>query len=119
MTLLELFLGFLKVGCFSFGGAYAAIPLIREVVSSYGWIGDEALEHMIAVSESTPGPIMVNLATYVGADRAGLLGAALATFALSPTSVWLPVTVTLSISFPSASSPSVSSQPSFVSGSAS
>ncbi len=82
MTLLELFLGFLKVGCFSFGGAYAAIPLIREVVSSYGWIGDEALEHMIAVSESTPGPIMVNLATYVGADRAGLLGAALATFAV-------------------------------------
>lgn len=80
MSILELLLGFLKVGCFSFGGAYAAIPLIRDVVRSYGWLTDEALEHMIAVSESTPGPIMVNLATYVGADRAGLAGAAAATF---------------------------------------
>ena len=80
MSILELLLGFLKVGCFSFGGAYAAIPLIRDVVRSYGWLTDEALEHMIAVSESTPGPIMVNLATYVGANRAGLAGAAAATF---------------------------------------
>lgn len=82
MTLLELFLGFLKVGCFSFGGAYASIPIIREIVLSYGWLTDEALEHMIAVSESTPGPIMVNLATYVGASHAGLAGAAAATFAV-------------------------------------
>ncbi|MBQ1684871.1 MAG: chromate transporter [Clostridia bacterium] len=82
MSLLELFWGFLKVGCFSFGGAYAAIPIIRDIVRSYGWLTDEALEHMIAVSESTPGPIMVNLATYVGADRGGLPGAALATFAV-------------------------------------
>ena len=83
MVFLELFLGFLKVGCFAFGGAYAAIPLIRDVVRSYGFLTDELLERMIAVSESTPGPIMVNLATYVGADRAGLLGAALATFAVA------------------------------------
>lgn len=77
----ELFWGFLKVGCFSFGGAYAAIPLIREVVLQYGWITEEQLTYMIAVSESTPGPIMVNLATYVGSSRAGMLGAVLATFA--------------------------------------
>ena len=82
MILLELFLGFLKVGAFAFGGAYAAIPLIRDVVRGYGWITDEVLEHMIAVSESTPGPIMVNLATYAGAERAGVLGAAAATFAV-------------------------------------
>ena len=82
MIYLDLLLGFLKVGCFSFGGAYAAIPLIRDVVLSYGWLTDEALEHMIAVSESTPGPIMVNLATYVGAEMAGPVGAAVATFAV-------------------------------------
>ena len=82
MIYLDLFLGFLRVGCFSFGGAYAAIPLIRDVVLSYGWLTDEMLTDMIAVSESTPGPIMVNLATYVGSSQAGLLGAALATFAV-------------------------------------
>lgn len=82
MILLELFFGFLKVGLFSFGGAYSAIPLIREVVLSYGWLTEEALTNMIAVSESTPGPIMVNVATYVGASQAGLAGAALATLAV-------------------------------------
>ena len=66
MIYLDLFLGFLKVGCFAFGGAYGAIPLIRDVVMSYGWLSDEMLTYMIAVSESTPGPIMVNLATYIG-----------------------------------------------------
>ena len=82
MILLELLLGFLKVGCFSFGGAYGAIPLIRDIVMSYGWLSDEMLTYMIAVSESTPGPIMVNLATYVGSNQAGLLGAIVATFAV-------------------------------------
>ena len=82
MILLELFWGFLKVGLFSFGGAYGAIPLIREVVLSYGWLDDGAISYMIAVSESTPGPIMVNLATYVGSSRGGVLGAAVATLAV-------------------------------------
>lgn len=82
MILLDLFLGFLYVGCFSFGGAYAAIPLIREVVLQYGWINDETLSYMIAISESTPGPIMVNLATYVGTNQAGVLGAFIATLAV-------------------------------------
>lgn len=82
MIYLDLFLGFLKVGCFSFGGAYGAIPLIRDVALSYGWLDDETLAYMIAVSESTPGPIMVNLATYVGSSQAGLGGAVLATLAV-------------------------------------
>ena len=82
MIYLDLFLGFLKVGCFAFGGAYGAIPLIRDVVMSYGWLSDEMLTYMSAVSESTPGPIMVNLATYVGSSQAGLLGAAIATLAV-------------------------------------
>ena len=80
MVYLDLFFGFLKVGCFSFGG-YAAIPLIREVVLGYGWLNDETLSYMIAVSESTPGPIMINLATYVGSSQAGFFGSVVATLA--------------------------------------
>ena len=82
MIYLDLLLGFLKVGCFAFGGAYGAIPLIRDVVISYGWLSDEMLTYMIAVSESTPGPIMVNLATYIGSSQAGALGAVIATLAV-------------------------------------
>lgn len=82
MIYLDLFLGFLRVGCFAFGGAYGAISLIRDVVLSYGWLTDETLTYMIAVSESTPGPIMVNLATYVGSNQGGLLGAIIATLAV-------------------------------------
>ena len=82
MILAELFVGFLKVGCFAFGGAYGAIPLIRDIVLSYGWLDEDMLTCMIAVSESTPGPIMVNLATYVGSVQAGFLGSLTATAAV-------------------------------------
>ena len=82
MIYLDLLVGFLKVGFFSFGGAYGAIPLIRDVVLEYSWMDEESVMDMIAVGESTPGPIMVNLATYVGSRQAGILGAALATLAV-------------------------------------
>ena len=82
MIFLDLLIGFLEVGLFSFGGAYAAIPLIRDVVLAHEWMDDEMLSYMIAVSESTPGPIMVNLATYVGSNKGGLLGAVIATTAV-------------------------------------
>ena len=82
MIYLDLFLGFLEVGCFAFGGAYGAIPLIRDIVLSYGWLSEETLTYMIAVSESTPGPIMINLATFVGNTQAGVLGAIIATAAV-------------------------------------
>ncbi len=82
MIHLDLLIGFLKVGLFAFGGAYGAIPLIRDVVLSYGWLDDEMLTYMIAVSESTPGPIMVNLATYVGSSQAGFPGALITTTAV-------------------------------------
>ena len=82
MSCLDLLFGFLKVGCFAFGGGYGAIPLIRDVVMSYGWMDDDMLSYMIAVSESTPGPIMVNLATYIGSNRGGVLGAVIATTAV-------------------------------------
>ena len=78
----ELLVSFLRVGLFSFGGAYGAIPLIREEVLRRGWLSDEALSYMIAVSESTPGPIMVNTATYIGSSQAGFFGALLATVAV-------------------------------------
>ena len=82
MIYLELLLGFLIVGCFSFGGAYGAIPLIREVVLAYGWVSEEMFTYFVAVSESTPGPIMVNLATYVGSSQGGFFGALIATTAV-------------------------------------
>ncbi len=82
MIYLDLLLGFLYVGCFAFGGAYGAIPLIRDVVLSHGWVSDETFTYVIAVSESTPGPIMINLATYVGKEQAGFIGAVIATTAV-------------------------------------
>ena len=82
MILLELLAGFLIIGCFSFGGSYSAIPLIREVVLYFGWLEEDKLSYMVAVSESTPGPIMVNLATYIGSSQAGIPGALIATAAV-------------------------------------
>lgn len=81
MIYVQLFLGFLRVGLFAFGGAYGAIPLIRDVVQSHGWLTDEMLSYMIAVSESTPGSIVVNLSTYVGYSQGGIFGALCATTA--------------------------------------
>ncbi|HRU52469.1 MAG TPA: chromate transporter [Planctomycetota bacterium] len=78
----KLFISFLTVGCFSFGGAYAAIPLIQETVEAYEFMHADELAYMIAISESTPGPIMINLATYIGTEQGGILGAIIATFAV-------------------------------------
>ena len=94
MIYLDLFLGFLKVGSFAFGGAYGAIPLIRDIVLSYGWLNNETLTYMIAVSESTPGPIMVNLATYIGSSQAGFFGAVLATLAVVLPSFFIILLIT-------------------------
>ena len=78
--LLPLFLTFLKIGAFTFGGGYAMIPLIqRETVESRKWITDEDVLEIIAIAESTPGPIAINSATFVGSRVAGLAGAACAT----------------------------------------
>ena len=82
MIYLELFLQFFKVSAFTFGGGYSAVPLIREVVLNANWMGEEQLTRMIAVSESTPGPILVNLATYIGKAQAGFWGSVVATIAV-------------------------------------
>ncbi len=79
MICLKLFWDFFQVSCFTFGGAYGAIPLIRDMVMGNGWISEDRFAYMIAVSESTPGPIMVNMATYIGSDQGGFWGSLAAT----------------------------------------
>ena len=78
----QLFLTFLKIGAVSFGGGYAMIPLIREECLAYSWLTEEAMMNFIAVAESTPGPISVNLATFVGSSQAGIWGSLVATLGL-------------------------------------
>ena len=79
MIYIELFLTFLQIGAFSFGGGYGMISLIREKVLLYGWLNEDELLNMIAVAESTPGPIAVNMATFVGSQQGGIAGALIAT----------------------------------------
>lgn len=73
MIYLELFLAFFKIGLFTFGGGYAMIPLVEEVALGFGLTPDQIL-NFIAVAESTPGPIAINMATFVGATYSGMLG---------------------------------------------
>ena len=80
MIYLKLFLTFLEIGAVSFGGGYGMIALIREKVLLNGWLGDDEFMSLIAVSESTPGPLAVNMATFVGSSQGGVLGALAATF---------------------------------------
>lgn len=78
--LLPLFLSFLKIGAFTFGGGAAMIPLIqKEAAERHKWISDEEIMEIVAIAESTPGPIAVNAATFTGYHAAGVPGAALAT----------------------------------------
>ena len=76
MIYLELFWGFLKIGLFSFGGGYAAMPLIQEqVVSTHNWLSMAEFTDLITISQMTPGPIAINSATFVGIKIAGIPGA--------------------------------------------
>ena len=75
--LLDLFLTFLKIGTVSFGGGYAMIPLITDECSR--WLSNDQIMNFIAVAESTPGPIAINMATFIGASQGGVLGAICAT----------------------------------------
>ncbi len=78
--LLNLFLSFFKIGLFSFGGGYAMIPLMEaEIIARYGWLSTAEFIDIIAIAETTPGPIAINSATYVGFRTAGFLGASVAT----------------------------------------
>ena len=80
MIYLELFWSFLKIGLFSFGGGYAAMPLIQEqVVSSHNWLSMAEFTDLITISQMTPGPIAINSATFVGIKIAGIPGALVST----------------------------------------
>ena len=74
----ELFLTFFKIGAVTFGGGYAMLPLVQEAVVPK-WLSEDMFMNFIAVAESTPGPIAINMATFIGSSQAGILGAILAT----------------------------------------
>ena len=95
MILFDLFYKFFLIGLFSFGGGYAAVPLIRDTVTSSNWMSEAELTNMIAISESTPGPLMINLATYIGSEKAGFWGAVLATFAVTIPSMLIMILIML------------------------
>jgi len=79
-TMLEVFLTFFKIGAFTFGGGYAMIPFIqRETVEKHGWISDDDILEIVAIAESTPGPIAINSATFVGYRTCGFWGSVCAT----------------------------------------
>lgn len=79
MTYLELFLTFLEIGALSFGGGCGMISLIREKVLLHQWLTESEFMSFIAVSESTPGPLAVNMATFIGSSQGGMAGAFCAT----------------------------------------
>lgn len=87
MILLRLYWEFFKTGLFAVGGGLATIPFLQNMGVATGWFTDADLTTMIAVSESTPGPIGVNMATYVGFHLAGVLGAVIATLGLITPSI--------------------------------
>ena len=79
MIYLQLFFTFLKVGAFAFGGGYAMLSLMGDSVLKYGWMTEEELLNFVGVETVIPGPIAVNMATYIGYEQGGFLGALLAT----------------------------------------
>lgn len=79
MIYLTLFLEFFKIGLFSFGGGFGMIPLVEETVVNHGWLSESSFYDFIGVCESTPGPIAINMATYIGSTQGGLLGSIVAT----------------------------------------
>ncbi|MBQ6839102.1 MAG: chromate transporter [Oscillospiraceae bacterium] len=77
----QIFAAFFRIGAFTFGGGLAMIPLIqKEAVEKHGWVSDDDILEIVAIAESTPGPIAINAATFVGYRAAGVLGSAFATF---------------------------------------
>ncbi|MBO7253856.1 MAG: chromate transporter, partial [Clostridia bacterium] len=76
-TFLLLIWDFLKTGAFAIGGGLATIPFLREISENRKWFTDQELMDFIAISESTPGPIAINMATFIGMSQGGILGALL------------------------------------------
>lgn len=98
--LLDLFLTFLKIGATTFGGGYAMIPLIRhDVVEKKKWLEEDELIEILAIAESTPGPIAINVATYTGYRIKGFFGSLLATLAIVLPSFFIIFAVSLLYNF--------------------
>ena len=89
MIYLQLFWEFFKTGLFAIGGGMATVPCLFDISAKTGWFTASELANMIAISESTPGPIGVNMATYVGFETAGILGGVIATLGLATPSVFI------------------------------
>ena len=82
MILLELFFAFFKVGLFAIGGGLATLPFLYELTEKYDWITVSDISNLVAISESTPGPLGINMATYVGFLQSGIAGAVTASLGL-------------------------------------
>lgn len=82
MIYITLFIEFFKIGLFSFGGGFSMLPLLQDAISRHNWMTEEAFYNFIGICESTPGPIAVNMATYVGSTQAGIAGGIIATLGI-------------------------------------
>ncbi len=99
-NLLTLFLTFFKVGAFTFGGGYGMIALLEaELVGKKNWIDEDEFLDIVAIAESTPGPIAVNAATYIGSKIAGLAGSAVATLAICMPSFFIIYVISLGLEY--------------------
>lgn len=94
MTAIRLFFEFFKIGLFSVGGGMATLPFLYEMSDKTGWFSHEQIANMLAVSESTPGPIGINMATYVGFHTAGIPGALAATIGVVMPGLILVIIIT-------------------------
>ena len=95
MTLAQLFVSYLKIGFFGFGGGYAMLSLIHsEVVVSHEWLTNGEFSDIVAISQMTPGPIAINSATYIGYEVAGIWGSVVATVAVSLPALTLMLLIT-------------------------
>ena len=97
MIYLRLFWEFFKVGLFSIGGGLATLPFLYSLGAKTGWFGTADVANMLAISESTPGPIGVNMATYVGFDCGGILGGVVATLGLVTPSVIVIILIAMAL----------------------
>ncbi len=94
MSLLQLFFVFMKIGIISFGGGYAMIPFLQYEIVSRGWLTEVEIIDMVAMSQITPGPIATNMATFVGYNQGGVIGAITATLGVTLPSFILVIVVT-------------------------
>lgn len=94
--LLKLFIAFLKIGAFSFGGGYAMVPFIqKEIVENNTWLSNQQLADILAISQMTPGPIAINSATFIGYKAGGVAGALVATIGVVLPSFLIILTIAI------------------------